>query len=382
MPDAAESAAADRLAELARRAELFQGLFDHMQAGVAIYRAVDDGSDFVFTEFNPAAERIEGTRREEVLGRRVSEVFPGVRSLGLFQVFQRVWRTGKPEQHPVARYQDDRLLGWRLNIVFRLPSGEVAAIYTDETERRRLELEREHLIAELKTRNHELERFTYTVSHDLKSPLITIQGFVGLLAQDLAEQNSEAAAADLERISRAAKTMQKLLEDLLELSRAGRFAGPLARVPLGEVVSEALDLVAGRISARGVRVTVAPDLPVVLGDRMRLTQLLQNLLDNAVKFMDDQKKPEVHVGMRRDGGETVFFVRDNGRGIEPIYHQRIFDLFNRLDGSGEGTGVGLTLARRVAELHGGRLWVESAGAGRGSCFCFTLPGPTGKDGAA
>lgn len=125
--------------EVARRAELLQGVFDYMQAGVAVYQVVDDGDDFVFTDFNPAAERIDGVKRDDVLGRRVSDVFPGVRNLGLFAVLQRVWRTGAPEQHSLGRYRDERLLGWRMNSVFRLPSNEVVAIYLDETDRRRLE---------------------------------------------------------------------------------------------------------------------------------------------------------------------------------------------------------------------------------------------------
>lgn len=365
----------------ARRAELLQGIFTHMQAGVAVYQAVDDGDDFVFTDFNPAAERIDGISRKDLLGRRVSEVFPGVRGLGLFTVLQRVWRTGIPEQHPSGRYRDDRLVGWRMNSVFRLPSNEVVAIYLDETERRRLELEREHLIAELEARNKELERFTYTVSHDLKSPLLTIEGFAGLLAQDIAEQNAEAAASDLARIQNAARTMNKLLDGLLELSRAGHFSNEPVEVSIAEVVGDAMDLLAGRFRARGVKTRIAPDLPKVSGDRMRLTQLFQNLLDNAAKFMDAQVDPRVEIGMKleKEDGNHVFYVQDNGRGIEPIYHHRIFNIFDRLDAEGEGAGIGLALARRVVELHGGRIWVESAGKGRGSCFCFTLPGARRKD---
>lgn len=370
---------ADGSAETVRHISLLQGIFDCMPAGVAVYKAVDDSEDFVVTDFNPAAEQIEKISCKDVIGRRVTDLFPGVKELGVFAALQRVWRTGKPEQCPMGRYRDNRLLGWRENTIFKLPTGNVVAIYTDQTARRRLELDRERLIAELKVRNQELDRFTYTVSHDLKSPLVTIQGFVGLLAQDLEEHNYDAANADLQRIGRAARTMQKLLESLLELSRAGHFSGPLTSVPLGEVVAEAMDMVAGRITEIDARIEVAPDLPTVVGDRMRLRQLLQNLLDNAVKFIDTSKRTEVHVGVRWDGEVPVLFVQDNGSGIDPVYHQRIFDIFDRLEESSQGTGIGLALAKRVVELHGGCLWVESEGKGRGSCFCFTLPGLQGKD---
>jgi len=110
-----------------------------------------------------------------------------------------------------------------------------------------------------------------------------------------------------------------------------------------------------------------------VGDRPRLLEVLQNLLDNAVKFMGAQPQPCVHIGMRREGAETVCYVRDNGIGIAPRYHAQIFGLFERLDVASDGTGIGLTLVKRIIEVHGGRLWVESAGEGHGSTFCFTLP---------
>jgi signal transduction histidine kinase len=114
-------------------------------------------------------------------------------------------------------------------------------------------------------------------------------------------------------------------------------------------------------------------LPPVFGDRRRLLEVIQNLIDNAVKFIGDPPRPWVRVGWRRDGDEAVYFVADNGRGIEPRFHDKVFGLFERLDDGVEGTGIGLAMAKRIVELHGGRIWVESEGAGQGSTFCFTLP---------
>ena len=113
-------------------------------------------------------------------------------------------------------------------------------------------------------------------------------------------------------------------------------------------------------------------MPVVLGDRVRLLQVYQNLIGNAVKFMGDQAEPRVEIGRRQDGTETVFFVRDNGMGIDPKYHDKIFGLFERLDVQVSGTGIGLQLVKRIVEVHGGRVWVESEGQAKGSTFCFTL----------
>jgi signal transduction histidine kinase len=237
-------------------------------------------------------------------------------------------------------------------------------------ERQRAEQEREILLRELETKNVELERFTYTVSHDLKSPLITIHSFLGFLEKDALSGNVEQLKSDIARIADAIIKMQNLLDDLLNLSRVGRIMNPPEQVSFETLAREALRLVEGRVAARGVAVEIAPGLPMVYGDRARLIEALQNLLDNAVKFMGDQPNPRVEIGMREPG---TFFVRDNGIGIAPEHHERIFGLFDKLDPQSEGTGVGLALVKRIVEVHGGRIWVESEGRKTGSTFCFTLP---------
>jgi PAS domain S-box-containing protein len=250
-------------------------------------------------------------------------------------------------------------------------SVHVAAI-RDITERLRAEAEREQLITELKAKNTELEHFTYTVSHDLKSPLITINGFLGFLEKDALVGNSDRVTADVHRIKEAVEKMRRLLDHLLELSRVGRLMNPPKSVPFGAIVQEALESGQGRLVERGVEVIVAEDLPWVYGDRVQLVEVVQNLVDNAVKFIGQQPQPRIEIGVKSEGGEMIFYVRDNGRGIEPRYHQEIFGLFKRLDNSIEGTGIGLTLVKRIVEVHGGRIWVESAGEGQGATFYFTL----------
>ncbi len=197
--------------------------------------------------------------------------------------------------------------------------------------------------------------------------------------RDAAAGDEERMKKDLGRVDAATDRMNRLLDELLELSRIGRMVNPSTEVPLTELAREAAELVAGRIAARGVEVAIEPDLPLVVGDRTRLLEVFQNLIDNATKFIGDQPTPRVEIGCRPApgggaGGEPVLYVRDNGRGIDPRYHAKIFGLFERLDTETEGTGIGLALVQRIVELHGGRIWVESEGAGRGSSFCFTLPG--------
>lgn len=249
----------------------------------------------------------------------------------------------------------------------------MAGTVVDITSRKNAETERERLIRELAEKNTELEQFTYTVSHDLKAPIITIKGFLGFLGEDARSGNHERLDRDILRIGDAVDKMHRLLNELLELSRIGRLMNVPTAVPFHELVDEALVLLEGRLQSTPAQVTFAKELPVVLGDRQRLLEVVQNLLDNAVKFSAGEPTPLVEIGvMGYENGMPVFFVRDNGIGISSEHHERIFGLFNKLDPTAEGTGVGLALVKRIVEFHGGRIWVESK-AGQGAMFLFTLP---------
>jgi PAS domain S-box-containing protein len=246
----------------------------------------------------------------------------------------------------------------------------------DITERKQAEAERERLFAELEAQHAELERFTYTVSHDLRTPLVTIKNYAGALRHHAATGDVRRMEDDVERICKAADRMHRLLGELLELSRIGRVVHPSQEVPLGELVDEAVELLAPRFGERGVELSVDGELPVVVGDRGRLSEVVLNLLENAVKYLGDQPRPRIEIGARPGEGSPIFYVRDNGRGIDSRYHDKVFGLFERLDAAEEGTGVGLALVKRIVEHHGGRIWVESQGRGHGCTFCFALPGMT------
>ena len=263
-------------------------------------------------------------------------------------------------------------------VVLPDPAGRPAWIHGvifDITQSKQAAAEREALIRELEAKNAELERFTYTVSHDLKSPLITIRGYLGFIDKAAALGDQVRLRGDIERIVGATDTMQRLLDELLELSRIGRLMNPPVTVPFGDLAREAVALVRGRLDQGGVEVTIAPNLPAVHGDRVRLVEVVQNLLDNACKFTGRQGRPRIEIGQRGQDtdGKPILFVRDNGQGIDPRYHTDIFGLFNKLDTQSAGTGIGLALVKRIIEVHGGRIWVESEGEELGSTFCFTLP---------
>ena len=249
----------------------------------------------------------------------------------------------------------------------------LCGISTDITERKQAQTVREHLIDELEAKNAELERFTYTVSHDLKSPLVTIKGFLGLLQQDITRGDTHRMQTDIKQINSAADKMQRLLSELLELSRIGRLVNAPEAVSLTDLAHEAAALVAGSIKENGIHIDIDAAMPVVYGDRGRLLEVYQNLIENAVKFMGDQAVPRIVVGAQPAGNEAVCFVQDNGIGIAPRYHDKVFGLFDRLNHEAEGTGIGLALVRRIVDVHGGHIWVESEGTDSGSIFRFTLP---------
>ena len=260
--------------------------------------------------------------------------------------------------------------------VYRNADGKpirMAGTVVDVTGRKEAESEREYLLQELEGKNTELEQFTYTVSHDLKAPLITIKGFLGFLSEDVRSGHQKRIDSDIIRITEAVDKMHRLLNELLELSRIGRMMNTPEAVSIGDLVTEAVESLQGRLQSASVELKIAENLPVVQGDRQRLLAVIQNLIDNAVKFSADQTESLVEIGLEgQKEGMPVIFVRDNGVGIPPEHHERIFELFSKLDPGAEGTGVGLTLVKRIIEFHGGQIWVQSE-AGKGATFYFTLP---------
>ena len=236
-----------------------------------------------------------------------------------------------------------------------------------------IQTEQEKLMEDLSFKNAELERFVYTISHDLKSPLVTINGFIGYIEKDIHVGDEKQVKKSLQRIHGAVEKMELLLQDLLELSRIGRLMNPPVDVSLHEIVSEAQANLFGQISKSKVNIQVGSDLPMVYGDKIRLIEVFQNLIENAIKFMGEQLNPTIKIysGTVENNFCTVF-IEDNGIGISPRFHEKIFGLFNRLNVEIEGTGIGLTIVKRIIEVHGGTIRVESI-EGKGATFIFTLP---------
>lgn len=326
--------------------------------------------DGIFLDFMASAGLSPVMKPSEFIGKTINDLFPpSIANQTMFSL-ERALATGQLHafEYGLPPGEETQFFEARISAV---TSESAIIMVRDISQRKWVETEREKLIEQLENKNAELERFTYTVSHDLKSPLITIKGFLGFLERDASSRNLGRLRSDIKRIADATDKMQALLNDLLELSRIGRLVNPPQSVPFHEIVNEALEIVHGRLRENKVQVIVQKNLPAVYGDRQRLVEAMQNLIDNAAKFIG--KDPRVEIGQEGfEGGKPVFFVRDNGIGIDPVHHDRIFGLFNKLDTASEGTGIGLSLVKRIVEVHGGRIWVRSE-AGKGATFYFTLP---------
>ncbi|MCC9607051.1 PAS domain S-box protein [Blastopirellula sp. JC732] len=348
--------------------ERYRGIFEAAVNGFYIFTL--DGK---LIDVNPTACRIQGFTREEMLEMGPHN-FIHPDSHAAFAEFLQVVAEGK---HFEATALGIRKGGGVFYCdVIGVPyyiGGRMLALASvlDVTEARLAAKERETLIANLEAKNTELERFTYTVSHDLKSPLITIKGFLGALAQDIDRSDMPAVQEDMQIISDAAEKMKDLLDDLLELSRIGRVCNPNGYVDGRQLVDAVLTFLAGRIAEKQVHVAVTCDDSQFYGDRVRLQEVLQNLAENAVKY-SDPTDPRVTIQLSSDKKYTTCWVRDNGPGVPEHFREKIFGLFEKLDPHSDGTGIGLAIAKRIIEFHHGEIWVEPNPV-QGSCFCFRIP---------
>lgn len=495
-----------------------ESVVENLSSGVAVYEPVNDGEDFVFKAFNRAAEVIEAIGRDRVIGRRVTEVFPGVRDFGLLDVFRRVHETGEPESFPVALYSDERITGWRQNFVYKLSTGEIVATYDDLTESKQIEAELQetkaffetvieqspfamwvsdpegtiiqtngalraalqltdeqmvgnynvledenlrdqgvlpmvravfeqheqatfsifwkarsagdgefagasdlhidvsmlpiigsrgelkHVVcqwidvtervnaeqqlreltrtlelrvqdrtAALEATNSELESFAYSVSHDLRAPLRAISGFAHIITRRHLKDLGEEGQHYFDNIVRAAEHMGRLIDDLLRYGRLGQTGVSLSPVQPGQLFDTVLDTLSESIRRSGARVEVAVDLPVVLADKTLLGQLFVNLVENALEYQPPGATPEIRVTWSTVDERVLLHIADNGIGIDPRFHEKIFRPFQRLHPANvyPGTGIGLAIVAKAAALMAGRVWVDSKPGG-GSTFHVDL----------
>jgi len=311
---------------------------------------------------------------DKIIGRTYGEIHSPEEAEEFAEVVDQVFEIDEAVQHEHRSHRDGRYFLRTLSPV-KDPEGRATAVTVvsqDITTLKLAEDEHKKLVNALEAKNRELERFAYTVSHDLRSPLVTIQGFTAMLQNDLERNNQEKAKSDLHYIANAATKLDRLLYVTLELSRIGRITNPPEDVPFGDIVKDAVEQTAGEIQANGIEISVAEDFPTVHADPMRIVEMLVNLITNSIRYRGEQQHPRVEIGYRRQNGEIVFFVKDNGMGIDKSQYEKVFELFYQVDKNSSGTGAGLAIVKRIIEVHNGKIWIESE-LGKGCTVCFTLP---------
>ncbi len=333
--------------------------------------------DGLITSWNRGAEVLYGYAAEEALGRPISLLIPPGHDDEVPALLERVRRGELVEQWESARRRKD---GGVVEVSLTISPIKDAAgaivgastIARDIGERKRAAAALARQAEELQRSNAELQQFAYVASHDLQEPLRMVASYVQVLARQYRGKLDADADEFIGYAVDGAKRMQQLINDLLAYSRVGTHAAEFAPTDCERILGYVLNDLQMAIRDAGAVVTHDP-LPVVTGDEVQLTQLLQNLVSNAIKFHGPEP-PRVHLSVQETAQEWVFTVRDNGVGIAPEQFERIFLIFQRLHPRGKypGTGIGLAICKRIVERHGGRIWVASEPA-KGSAFTFALP---------
>ncbi len=330
--------------------------------------------------WNKAAEETYGWSKAEVMGQNILEITPTLISKEEGAEIMARLRAGESwsGEFPVQRRDGSFIPAIVTDTPIRDDEGNLSAIIgvtTDITERKAAEEKIAHYAAELERSNRDLEQFAYIISHDLREPLRTITGYLGLLGSRYRSQLDDKADLYIDYAVTGAERMQEMIRALLDLSRVGTRGKPFVPVDVERVLTRVLDSLEQAIVETGAEINYEP-LPTVMADKVQLAQVFQNLIANALKFRRVDVPPRVDISAERQEGAWLFSVTDNGIGIDPEQKKRLFKVFQRLHTNAEypGVGIGLALCRHIVERHRGKIWIESV-PGKGATFKFTLPVP-------
>ena len=350
-----------------RYRELFTSMTEMFQVIELIYDTKGKPIDYFYRDVNPAFCGLVGKTKEELIDKRVKNIFGIVEDYWL-EKYDKVEKTGNPIQFENYGAELDK---WYEVNVWKVTENQVAIIFTDTTERKHREEREKKIIDELTRSNIELERFAYVSSHDLQEPLRMVTLYSQLLEKRYKDRLDSDADDFIEYIVENAKRMKYLIDDLLEYSRISSQAKEFENINLDKVLKDVLSNLSILIVENNVNVT-HDSLPTVFADKNQMKQVFQNLITNAIKFRGEES-PEIDISTQMSEKELIFAVKDNGIGISPKHQKQIFEVFKRLHTRDEypGTGIGLSIAQKILERHNGRIWVESE-PGKGSTFYFSI----------
>jgi len=256
---------------------------------------------------------------------------------------------------------------------FRSAGGGESTALGGKAQTTEIRQELELRMRQLAAMNQEMQELLYVASHDLRAPLVTIQGFASSLDRKYSSRLDERGRDYLQRIRNSVDNMRELIDALLTLSRGNNEPLNFTRVSVADVVTRVIQDLQGAAKDRNARISIIRRLPVVLADELALYQIFLNLIGNALKFTSPERRPWVAIGHTATTDEYEFYVQDNGIGIAPTHQEEVFQVFRQLgDAQEHGSGIGLAIVKRMVLRHGGRIWVESQ-PGNGATFKFTLP---------
>lgn len=359
----------------------FRALFSSMSEGVCLHEIVNAGSNYRILEVNPAYERLTELTREQVVGKTGSDVY-GVSPAPFLEIYRHVAETGTPKVFetyfpPMAKY-------FRVS-AFSYAKDSFATVFSDITDMKLAEEENRNFSRELEAKvvertdelaaaNRELEDFVYSVSHDLRAPLRSISGFSQIINRRYKHSLDEEGQHYFANIVSASEWMGVLIDDLLNFSKLGRQAVKIEKVDLDENFRAVLDNLHGSIAAEKAEIVIPETMPTVWGDEMLIRQIFLNLIDNGIKYRRPDVRPRIVIETEASEGSVEIRVSDNGIGIDPQFHDKIFQIFQRLHSNEEylGSGIGLAMVKKSVEILGGTVSLVST-LGEGSVFTVRLP---------
>ena len=357
--------------------ERYKTLFESAAEGILI----TDIETRKFKYANPAICTMLGYSHEELIKMGVDDIHPKIALEHILADFTAQARGEKifSSATPCLK-KDGTLIYADIKAARAIINGKAYNIgfFSDVTGRRRAQQAQERLNQQLQARVHELEALSYGIAHDLRSPMLSVEGLNRLLQGDIRNHKMERVEEDVRLIDSGVRKMHHFLNRTLEYSRAGHLLKRTNNVPFGNIVKEAVAEFAEPIRSIGATVSIAETFPKVYVDRMRIRQVLTNLLQNSIKYRDKERPLKIDVGYRLSKVESIFFIRDNGIGIDESETEKVFDLFYRGTTDSEGSGAGLAIVKRIIEAHGGKIWVEIQRR-KGTTICFTLSQQSGTN---